>query len=323
MIPSKNIQAAVEKFQFYYNNRLGASSIETKAIENNKFHSFIKSAKIKDGNYPRIFHHGRVTKDVIILTHGLSDSPYYMEAVAKRFFSSGLNVILPLLPAHGLKRPDKALEDLELDTKWREQMDDAVAVASMMGKRISLGGFSTGGALSFNKILRNPAMIAGGLFLFSGAIDVGLAREASRFSFVQRLTKITDGTIQGIGPDPYKYPKFPYFGAIELSQIIRENRKLSKNKKISQPVFAAHSVHDEAAKLQGIIQMLEHHVEKGVAYVISEKVSHANLPLDADIPLKTTQKKQPENPPLANPQFEEMMKSCLSFFKKEVQPVSI
>lgn len=316
---AEKIQRALTQFQAHYAQRLGNTQLKIETIGTNQYCCLVESNKLRTGNAPRILHHGKHSKDVVILTHGLSDSPYYMEAVAQRFFKLGLNVILPLLPAHGLKRPDKALQDLELDRKWRMEIDQMVQVASLLGKRISLGGFSTGGALSYNKILRDPDMIQGGLFLFSAAIDVGLVREASRFSFVQSITRMTDGEISGSGRDPYKYPKFPYFGAIELSQVIRENRKLSKGKKISQPVFAAHSVHDESAKLQGIIQLLEHSVENGEAFIISERVKHASLPLEVPITLNTRQKEGPEKPPKANPKFEAMMESCLRFFKKEVR----
>ena len=39
---------------------------------------------------------------MIVLIHGITDSPYYMEAIGKQFYAKGYNVVLPLLPAHGL-----------------------------------------------------------------------------------------------------------------------------------------------------------------------------------------------------------------------------
>jgi hypothetical protein len=44
------------------------------------------SAQLRRGNNPKILHHGIKTNDVIVLTHGLSDSPYYVEAIGRRFF---------------------------------------------------------------------------------------------------------------------------------------------------------------------------------------------------------------------------------------------
>ena len=314
------IDKVIDDLHTHYGKRFAdAQKGEAEPIEPNGTCRFITSDAIKPGNYPRIFHHGEATEDLIILTHGLSDSPYYMEAVAKKFFHAGVNVILPLLPAHGLKDPDKALQDFELDTKWREEINEIVRIASQLGSRISLGGFSTGGALSYYKILNDPDVIKGGMFLFSGAIDVKLIKGASRFSFLQSITKITDGVIQGNGRDPYKYPQFPNFGALELGQIIRENRSLSDGIKIPHPVFAAHSVHDKSAKLKGIIQLLEDSVHKGLAYIISENVTHSELPLNADIPLNEEETEGPQEPPRANPRFEDMMATCLRFFDTEVR----
>ena len=66
----------------------------------------------KPGNYPQILHSGQVSAQVIVLVHGLTDSPYYMQAIAEDFARKGFNVVLPLLPAHGLRRPGRAFHAL-------------------------------------------------------------------------------------------------------------------------------------------------------------------------------------------------------------------
>ncbi|MCP5108211.1 MAG: hypothetical protein GY950_32800 [bacterium] len=258
---------------------------------------------------------------MIVLTHGLSDSPYYMKAIARKFFSEGANIVIPLLPAHGLIDPDKAMEDYKLDSKWKEEIDNAVEVALLLGGRVSLGGFSTGGALSLNKILRTPNKVQGGLFLFSGAIDLGIVKEKiSRLKFVQHIVKVKDGKIRGIGRNPYKYPELPKFAGLELGQIINENVELIliKNEKISQPVFAAHSVHDTTVKIEGIIDLLENNVEKGLAFIISENVTHSELVLAENIALDESQTEGPQYPPKANPKFNWMMDDAIRFFRKQV-----
>ena len=314
------LKESIKKFQTNYKNRLGETEVLRIKNESGIKQQFqIKSSKLRDDNYPTIFYHGKKTKDVIILTHGLSDSPFYMKAVGRKFYEAGLNVVFPLLPAHGLKEPDQAMEDDTLNEKWQDEMDKAVALALLFGKRISVGGFSTGGALSYNYILRHPKNIQGGLFLFSAAIAVRLIKDASRFISLQTITKMRDGRIFGIGRDPYKYPTFPKFGALELGDIIRENIKLSKGKKITQPVFAAHSVHDDSANVQGIIDLLTNYCEDGLAFLISANVKHAELPLNQDITLDMTQTRGSKVAPKANPQFDLMMKNALTFFKEKIR----
>jgi len=306
-------------FSNHYENSLGPLQILENPIGNTtKIHFELNSQLLRPHNGPRLLYHGHPTTDVLILTHGLSDSPHYVSAIAQRFFEKGVNVLLPLLPAHGLRNPDKAMEDKQLDHKWRSEIDGIVEVAQQMGDRLSIGGFSTGGALGLNKILRSPKTITGGLFLFSAAIDVKLVKTLSKSTIAQFVTRLTDGKVIGGGRDPYKYPTFPYFGAVELGQIINENGKLLEGTKISQPVFAAHLAHDNAAKVEGITRLLANHVKKGESFIFYEDIQHAELPLDQNIRLNNNFSVGPTSPPKANPKFEIMMAHALRFFEEEV-----
>jgi esterase/lipase len=319
MVMSDDIKQALDNFEAHYRARFGtiqADTVETDA--GRAFEYRLISGQLRPGNNPRIFHHGAKTNDAIVLTHGLSDSPHYVEAIGRRFYAEGANVILPLLPAHGLKDPDKAMEDRQLDSKWKATVDNAVETASKLCERISLGGFSTGGALSLNKVLRHPESTQGGLFLFSSALDLGLIDEAARMGFIQSIVKMIDGKITGIGRDPYKYPAVPKFAGYELSQIIQENWKLCKDRTISQPVFAAHSMHDTTVKIQGILDFLKNHVEMGIAFIIAQQVSHSSLVLEHDIELDDVPYDSEDGKPIANPRFQWMMDDAIRFFKENV-----
>lgn len=184
--------------------------------------------------------------------------------------------------------------------------------------RARLGGFSTGGALSLNKILRQPDSTQGGLFLFSSALDLGLADEAARFGFIQSIVRMIDGTINGIGRDPYKYPVLPKFAGFELSQIIRENWKLCKDRVISQPVFAAHSMHDKTVEIKGVLDFLQNHVKRGIAFIIAQQVSHSSLVLENDIELDDVPGAPDIDKPKANPRFQWMMDDAIRFSKESV-----
>ena len=312
-----NFQKAIETFQAHYADRLGGIQHETRPLEGvEAYHFFDNSEKLRPGNGPRILYHGQATAHVIVLTHGLSDSPYYLFAIAQRLYAEGANIVMPLLPAHGLIDPDKAMEDKTLDQKWRACIDNGVETAQLIGGKISVGGFSTGGALSLNKILRNPELIDGGLFLFSAALSVGdLNESAGRLGFIQSFTKFFDGQLPGIGQDPYKYPRLPNFAGLELIQIINENNSKLRNHKISQPVIALHSINDETAFAKGITDFIESHVEKGTAIFIAQDVAHSELPLDKAVDLDMSIELGPVDPPMANPQFEFMMNGTILFLK--------
>ncbi len=319
------IDSAVQFFKTHYESRLGPVTVDHPAVEHFDHTVVLNHPYLKHDNGPRIFHHGGQTDDVIVLTHGYTDSPYYLQAVARHFYRAGANVVMPLLPAHGLKNPGERLQDKTLDTKWKATIDHAVDTAALLGARISVGGFSTGGALSLNKILRDETrQITGGLFLFSAAIGLGdLTEAASKSRFLQSFLKLVEGALPGEGKDPYKYPGMSSTGGIEVGNIVNENNRLldagKGNRTVKHPVFAAHSAHDQTAKLSGLMEFLEDHVEDGAAIVIAEKVEHACLPLDKDIPLQAGFDNELSYPPIANPKFVWMMESAISFFEREVR----
>lgn len=308
---------AISLFQKHYASKLTDTTIHYQDDEDdNKRIIHISSPDIKPGNGPRIYVQPAPTPHVIVLAHGLSDSPYYMTAIAEAFYAIGANVVLPLMPAHGLKDPDQAMEDFKLESKWREEIDIATKIASMMGSLISLGGFSSGGALCYNKILRDSDMITGGLFLFAAAIDVKLISELGQLRFVSAIAKRTDGKIKAYGMDPYKYPKLPLFAALELGQIINQNEKLSEDLRITQPVFVAHAIDDVTAKLNAVQKLIKSHAEKGLLYILSNGMAHAELPLKKDVVLDENYTEG--KPAYANPDFDIMMECCIGFFKKYV-----
>lgn len=355
---SQVIEAALHLFQQHYDDRFDLTSSDNPnhrivSIPLESHHDGIRFdyPQLKYDNGPRIFHHGKRTEHVIVLTHGFTDSPYYLQDIALSFLNAGLNVVMPLLPGHGLKYPANALEDKKLDTKWKNTIDHAVEVASMLGDHISLGGFSTGAALSLNKILRDGPAIQGALFLFSAAIGIGDLNEViSRSRFLQSLAKIYDDAIVGEGRDPYSYPQMPNTGGMEVGQIVNENKRLlgsgDKKTMVKNPVFAAHSPHDQTATLEGTLDFMTDHVENGITMVISKNgkrinekgelvadhLEHGCLPLAKDIVLNDIEtlvrdeksegdieKFELKYPPIANPHFEAMMKGVLGFFEREVR----
>lgn len=315
-----NLNQILEFFKEHYLARLGTGELRSLNDPEIPEAYCLESPLLKPNNGPRLFLQDETAAEVIVLTHGLSDSPYYLEAVARRFYRAGCHVVMPLLPAHGLVDPDEAMQDEHLDRKWRETIDHAVHTARLLGEKISIGGFSTGGALSLNRILRDHSHINGALFLFSAALSIGdLAEVAGRLSFIQSITRITDGKVLGIGRDPYKYPVLPSFAGFELVQIINQNKKLLDNRKLKLPVFAAHSVHDTTAELMGVMEFMEENVEKGVTIVIAAQVTHASLPLEKEIPLNLEEKLGPTLPPAANPLFDWMMDGVMRFYREEVR----
>ncbi|MBF0450768.1 MAG: alpha/beta hydrolase [Candidatus Magnetomorum sp.] len=320
----KQINNTIKTFAHAYEKRFGNVSIQTSSIDGGFRHDIVSPVLRGKGNYPFVLSHGAFTDHVIILTHGLTDSPYYMEAIGWHFFKAGANVLFPLLFGHGMKYPDKALQDWDLCRHWKADLDNAINSAKLFGKILSLGGLSTGGALSLNALLRHRKTIKGGLFLFSAALDIGFLHEnIGKLPLVQTYYRVIQEKIIGTGPNPYKYPIFPNFAGLQLSKLINENNQQLDQYHITQPVFAAHSVQDPHTLLTGVIHLLNHHVENGVAYLIAQckdgqPVEHGEVVLEKQINF-SSDNPYPIVPPKANPKFDDMMCAAIRFFKNEIK----
>ena len=162
-------------------------------------------------NLPFLMTHGVKTKRSILMVHGLTDSPYYMKALAKTFFEQGYNVVAVLLPGHGTK-PEDLLHVLLRE--WREEVEYGMSIAEQLGEEVSLAGFSTGGALVVDALNRNFSSRAeprrlGGLYLFSPALKIANpnAYQACIPGATLLRPWVQDHADQIVEDHPYRYRK--------------------------------------------------------------------------------------------------------------------
>ncbi|MBI5626551.1 MAG: alpha/beta fold hydrolase [Nitrosomonadales bacterium] len=229
----------------------------------NKAHSALDAAnleKIVDGNAPfelkppAGFPSGRnkIYRRGVLLTHGLSDSPYFMRHLAAFFQQNGFRVMAILLPGHGTQPGDL------LEIKWQEW---AKAVAYGTGRladeadEIYLAGYSAGGALSVYQSLRDQRVR--GLFLFSPAFRVSpraaYANLHKLYSWLIPPAKWVD-----IKPDSdiYKYESFPKNAAAQMYALDKELDARLHAHELSIPVFAAASEDDVTVKSSATIEFI-------------------------------------------------------------------
>ena len=270
--------------------------------------------------------HDSPADKAIVLVHGLTDSPYFMTAIAEHFFTElNYDIYIPLLQGHGLKIPS-GMEGVSLE-EWRKNVEFAIETAKKANpKQISIGGLSTGGTLSCH-MAANHSDITGALYLFSAAldlagasfgigkvklIDIGNIKEKLLRSF---LNDLLDANGPLIGENPYRYGRMDYDGARELSKQIQEIdtliQGLSPQIPFSKPVFAAHSESDTTADIQGIeaLRMVSK-LDQFRFFRIQQQdaVGHANLVLQASVKSKSgTVLEQ------YNPKFDEMMAAITDF----------
>lgn len=280
---------------------------------------YFSSQLVRVGCEPKLMEHKEPREKAIVLIHGLTDSPYFMKAIADYFFAElGYNVYLPLLHCHGLKQP-KGMEGVKLE-EWKANIDFAIEVAAAKAKEISIGGLSTGGALSLAMSVKNPK-INGAVYLFSAALDLGGGPLGFKGEVRERLLRtfladtLDNNRESMIGKHPYRYARMDIDGAHELARLLQEIDTLIKQYTPHHPfpkrIFAAHSESDSTATIQGI-ETLQRIATPALFTFFriprSLAVSHASVVLKE--PLYTRNALQGEEPlEKANPRFQEMVEA--------------
>jgi len=276
-----------------------------------------------DGNGPYVLHHQKKTDTVVVLFHGLSDSPYYFSAIAPILHERGYNVIVPLLPGHGLIDAHDIMQDSALSEHWYRHVEQVMAIAPEFGSKVYIGGFSTGGALATKYTLHNPDKIAG-LLLFSGALALSdNAESLSRIWGVGMLARLLDGEYITQGPNPYKYPSVSNSAGLELMEVINEIRdNLEAGKRLNLPLFAVHSEADITTPISGVQNLLTYNDGSNTAMYINatHKVCHGDVMLNQltvsqmNVDKSSTDPREPCAFPVANPVFRQVSNLLNTYF---------
>jgi esterase/lipase len=206
----------------------------------------------------------------VLLTHGLSDSPYFMRHLAAFFQENGFRVMAILLPGHGTQPGDL------LDVSWQEWAKTVAYGAYKLAEEVDevyLAGYSTGATLSVYQSLRDNRVR--GLFLFSPALKItrraALANLHKLYSWLIPSARWVD-----IKPDLdiYKYESFPKNTAAQTYALTKAlNVQLHQPKLQGQgldiPVFAVASADDMTVKAPvtlGFMARARHPSSKLVLY---------------------------------------------------------
>ena len=239
-----------------------------------------------DGHAPSVLLPKGTSKGVIVILHGLSDSPFFVRSPGEFLQKKGYVVILPLNSGHGKKDASFDMRDDKLQQRWYAHFDQIIAFAKTFDGPLALGGFSTGGALATRYALNHPEEV-NALVLFSGALALSSSAETlSKIWGIKSLAKWIDGDYETMGPHPYKYPSVAGYSALVLMDVIRDVRAQlaehqDNNVQITLPIFAAHSMADTVTPFEGVESLTEQLKGEHVVFKIDESydLCHANVPI--------------------------------------------
>ncbi len=188
----------------------------------------------------------------VLLTHGLTDSPYFMRHLAELFRNNGFYVMAILLPGHGTQPGDL------LDARWQEWAKTlAYGVEQLSGEvdEIYLAGYSLGGALSVYHSLSDSRVR--GLFLFSPAFRISpKAAWANWHKLYSWLIPSAKWLTIFPDSDLYKYESVTKQAVAQTWALTRElNAKLT-HRRFELPVFVAASAEDTTVSTAATIQFM-------------------------------------------------------------------
>jgi len=176
----------------------------------------------------------------ILLSHGLTDSPYFMKALGRFFQSRCFRVMALLLPGHGTRPGDL----LEVDRReWIRAERFGVQALVSEADAVYLAGFSTGGTLSIGHALDDKRIR--GLFLFSPALRVSALAVMANWHKVISWAFPRAKWIDILGDsDPFKYESFPANAADQIHLLTKELRAKLSKQPLNIPLFIAASEDD-------------------------------------------------------------------------------
>lgn len=231
----------------------------------------------------------------VLLTHGLTDSPYFMRHLAAFFQRSGFRVMAVLLPGHGTQPGDL------LDARWQEWAKTVAYGTDQLSREadeVYLAGYSIGGTLSAYQSLPNSQVPNSqvhdsrvrGLFLFAPALQI-----TPRAAFAN-LHKLYSGLIPSakwldIMPDRdiYKYESFAKNAAAQTYALTKNlGAQLVEHERVRLhdlgiPVFAVASVDDMTVDTSATVRFMaqaRHPCSRLVLYTTDVKTPPPGMQAD-------------------------------------------
>ena len=272
------LATALDAFRAHYAERFDGASFVRGTVEGcgDVLH-LDTSALRRPATGPMVLDHGARQRDAVVLIHGLSDSPFFLCALARSLYEAGANVVLPLLSGQGRAEPWPEVHDPATTQRWQADAMAALDFARQRGDRVSVGGLSTGGVLSTWLWTQRPEAVNGGILLFSAAFDfatplklaagcAGTEAERARsrlrrwcYGLLADRVKAAEVDGPWTTANPYR-TTFSYFQALHLGLLRRETLQALAQRPLTAPLFVAHSVADETAPIAGIEALVAAHL---------------------------------------------------------------
>jgi alpha-beta hydrolase superfamily lysophospholipase len=187
--------------------------------------------------------HDRPTTKVCLFFHGFTAGSYQFEPLAEALYKVGYNVLIPLVPGHGIagdwdsKNPPPLPETAEVYQKFAQEW---LQKAQPLGEKLIIGGYSSGGTLAAWLAQEYPKEIEKTLLFapyLSGSNKLVDFLVETLPIYYEWLNKDNPGNF---GYDGFSMPALRVF--LDLGQQILETAKTT----ITTPMLIVSSESDQA-----------------------------------------------------------------------------
>lgn len=226
-----------------------------------------------DWNRSYILEPDRAPVGAVVLLHGLTDSPYSLRHVARRYREHGYVSVAIRMPAHGTVPGALAEVDWE---DWSAATHLAVREARRRigpSRPLHLVGFSLGGAFAMKyalDVIDDRALTrADRIVLIAPMIGItAFARFAGVFGWPAIFPKFAKAAWLSVVPEfnPFKYNSFPINGARQSSLVARAmQQRIARHARENRltelpPVLTFQSVVDFTVSTRAIVSALYVHL---------------------------------------------------------------
>lgn len=223
----------------------------------------------RDWNRSFVLEPAGAASGVVVLLHGLTDSPYSMRSLAELYRQHGLVAIVPRMPGHGTV-------PAALTRQGRKEWNAAVEIAMTEARRrsadclpVHLVGYSNGAALAMLHVMRR---IESGLpsdidriVLISPMVEVSrFARYAGLAGLPAIFGRYAKSAWLDVLPEynPFKYNSFPIRAARESYLVTADlhaaMEAVARQGRMAEvpPVLAFQSVVDDTVTADGVMTRL-------------------------------------------------------------------
>lgn len=186
-------------------------------------------------NLPHEYRPDTPNGEAVLLVHGLGDSPYSFDDIARHLATKGYLVRTILLPGHGSKVGDLMLPS---EQDWQGVVHHHTQLLKQESDKIWLGGYSTGANLVTTEALQDASIQ--GLLLFSPAFKPG--------NDIVSWAEIASWFMTWADQDPednyLRYNSLPMNGAVVYYQTSETVRNQLAQTRFERPVFMIMSESD-------------------------------------------------------------------------------